>query len=247
MLCILLEQVTKQRLISMYGDLMAKQPFPVASLLSEIRGHAQPEFQEAMQAYMKHHFVFLGIKQPLRKSLLKEFFAAHGKPEVSEFESIVSVVWEQPEREFQYIGLDIASVFVSKLDSRHLAFIQHLITEKSWWDTVDVLASKIAGTILRKESPDFRQSFARKLSHTDHMWLQRTAILFQLGYKNETDIPLLFEIIAQHAASSEFFIQKAIGWALRELAKTQPEIVKQFVANTPLKPLSKREALKHFR
>ena len=118
-----------------------------------------------------------------------------------------------------------------------------MIITKSWWDTVDRIASRLVGFYFR-EHKELIEPYTEKWMYYGNMWLQRTALLFQLKYKKETDTDLLFGYIQALAESPEFFIQKAIGWALREYSKTAPKTVKQFVDSTLLAPLSKREALK---
>lgn len=127
-----------------------------------------------------------------------------------------------------------------------LKTFEWMIQQNSWWDSVDTIASRLAGEYFKK-FPQQKEAIVLGWSNHENMWLNRTAILFQLSYKSETDEDLLFQVIKQHLHSGEFFIQKAIGWALRQYAYTQPESVKQFVAANELKPLSKREALKHLK
>jgi 3-methyladenine DNA glycosylase AlkD len=118
-----------------------------------------------------------------------------------------------------------------------------MITHKSWWDTVDSV-SHIVGMQFRRY-PETREQHLAKWRASNNIWLRRTAILFQLDYKIETDFELLCEIIRENLNSKEFFINKAIGWALRQYARVDPKAVKKFVDSMPLHPLSKREALKN--
>ena len=118
--------------------------------------------------------------------------------------------------------------------------------QNSWWDSVDAIAPKIVGDIVGMDRVE-GEAAMMEWAKSANMWTNRASILHQLKYKNETNEELLFATINRHAASKEFFIQKAIGWVLREYAKTSPEIVRQFVENTKLAPLSKREALKHMK
>ena len=120
-----------------------------------------------------------------------------------------------------------------------------MIVHKSWWDTVDATA-KYVGVFFKKH-PHLTKPTTLRWITSDNRWLQRMAIIFQLAYKKETDVDLLFEYVLRKADSEEFFIQKAIGWALRQYAKIDAAEVKRFVEVTDLKPLSKREALKHFK
>lgn len=205
--------------------------------------HANPEAAEPMKRYMKDHFPFLGIKTPIRRELSKRLFQEQGIPD--EWEQAVLALWALPEREYQYLALDLLAKVKKRLTPGHIGFIEGLITAKSWWDTVDFLASHMVGTLFRA-NPDLVAPYTSRWMAGPDMWLQRTAILFQLSYKDKTDQELLFRFIRASTDSEEFFIQKAIGWSLREYAKTNPLEVRQFVDATPLANLSRREALKHF-
>lgn len=122
--------------------------------------------------------------------------------------------------------------------------MEELITSKSWWDTVDTLAQKAVGKIARS-FPDVIEENIEFWNDSDHLWLQRSAILFQLKYKEQTNEDLLYRYIITHSQSKEFFIQKAIGWALREYSKTNPDSVRQFMEKHPLSKLSVREGSKY--
>jgi 3-methyladenine DNA glycosylase AlkD len=215
----------------------------VRQLVQWMNQHRDEENAKPMKKYMRDQFEFLGIKASQRNALLREFFKEHGKPHLEELPQIVLALWELPEREFQYIGLTLLEKDVKKLSDEHLTLAETLVVTKSWWDTVDHLAANIIGTILKKH-PKWIGHYTRKWIQSDYIWLQRTAILFQLKYKKETDEQLLYHYIRMCKDSKEFFIQKAIGWALREYSKTNPESVIRFVESEHLAPLSKREALK---
>lgn len=148
-----------------------------------------------------------------------------------------------PEREYQYVALAFLGKFQKHLTPDCLPLLEYLITTKSWWDTVDSLASHNVGSLL-KQYPSSREALINQWRHQDNFWLRRTTLLFQLGYKTDTDERLLFSLVEENQDSLEFFIQKAIGWALREYSKTAPEAVQSFVFRTALASLSQREALK---
>lgn len=204
--------------------------------------HRDPAQAGPMEAYMKNHFPFLGIKSPQRRELTKQFFKEHGIPE--NWEQVVRSLWTLPEREYHYVALDILEKTKKRLTPAHLPLTVDLITTQSWWDTVDYLASHTTGKLFAMY-PALIEPNTTAWINGQNMWLQRTAILFQLSYKEKTDEQLLFSLIIKCADSDQFFIQKAIGWALREYAKTNPEAVREFVKATPLASLSRREALKH--
>ena len=125
-----------------------------------------------------------------------------------------------------------------------IQLIEKLIGNNSWWDSVDTIAKYILGEYLLEFQSETKKVMER-FSNSENMWLNRSAILFQLGYKQKTKAAFLFSECIKQAHSKEFFIQKAIGWALREYAKINPEEVKDFVLNSDLKPLSTKEALKN--
>ncbi len=204
---------------------------------------ADPTQAQPMKQYMRNQFEFLGIKSPVQKNLFKQFVTEQGLPELSQLESIVRELWNWPEREYQYVALAFLGMFQKHLTPDCLPLLEHLITTKSWWDTVDSIASHPVGRLLQ-QYPSSREAVIDQWRHQDNLWLRRTTILFQLGYKTETDERLLFALVEENQDSLEFFIQKAIGWALREYSKTAPEAVQSFVARAALASLSQREALK---
>ena len=201
---------------------------------------------EPMKKYMKNLFPFLGIKMPERNKLLKQFYQQTGILKEEFQPSFVTILWEQPEREYQYAALDYIGRSLKKLDKGNLLFFEELITTKSWWDTVDMLAAKPVGTIAKK-SPEIISETIEGWAYGDHLWLRRSAILFQLKHKEQTDEALLYGFIEQNADSKEFFIQKAIGWVLREYSKTNPQSVKQFIETHSLAALSIREGSKYLK
>jgi len=152
-------------------------------------------------------------------------------------------LWDLPEREYQYVALGLLSKLEKKLPAGFILTLEDLLVTKSWWDTVDTLAAGVVGAHFQR----YPQVCAEKLAEwqkSENFWLRRTCILFQLGYKKNTDFPLLCDIIRENLASKEFFINKAIGWALRQYSRVDAQAVRDFVAQTPLQPLSAREALK---
>lgn len=204
---------------------------------------ANPANSEPMARYLRDQFPFLGIKTPQRRSLVREFVAAHGKPAPEIWREVVRELWGLPEREYQYIAMDLMHRLRRDLDTADFALAETLITTKSWWDTIDWLATHLVGDLYKKFPHEGRRSIAVWRS-SPNFWLRRTCLLFQLHYKKETDVPLLFDIICENQADSEFFIRKAIGWALREYSKQDAEAVVAFVSQNELSPLSQREALK---
>ncbi|ETI67664.1 DNA alkylation repair protein [Neobacillus vireti] len=199
---------------------------------------------EPMKKYMKGHFEYLGIKSPLRKELEKQFFKETGILKEPFNKEFVKALWEKEEREYQYTALTYLEKSLNKLKKADFPFMEQLLTRKSWWDTVDAIAPKPVGKIAEK-FPEVITETIDDWAVDDNMWLRRAALLFQLKYKGKTNDALLYHYIRQNADSKEFFIQKAIGWALREYSKTNPASVKKFIEAQPLAPLSVREGSKY--
>lgn len=201
-----------------------------------------------MASYLKNLFPFFGIKATPRRAILKGFIEQYGKPDCTDLPGIIRNLWSLPEREFQHIGVDLAEKCAKKFREEDIGLFEMMITEKSWWDTVDMVASKLVGQWLLNY-PHRRDEKVREWMESGNMWLQRTCIICQLKYKAKTDEDLLFGCILEVIHSKEFFIRKAIGWALRTYGQTNPEAVVQFVAanENELSGLSKREALRNIK
>lgn len=218
----------------------------IAQLKEFFRQKANATNALAMQKYMRYQFPFLGIKTPERKQLLRQFLKDHPLEE-KDLVDVVRGLWHLPEREFHYVAMDLLLKYKKKGWERDdLGLIENLIVQKSWWDTVDVVAPRMMGPYVQQYPQEGRQALERWVK-SDNKWLRRSSLIFQLRYKEQTDEKLLFDHILRCKDSKEFFIQKAIGWALREYAKTNPQAVLDFVARANLPPLSRREALKHFK
>lgn len=196
-----------------------------------------------MKAYMKDNFEYLGIKTPLRKELEKEFLKEKSKEALIDKE-LVRELWRNEYREFQYVALDYLVKQKKKLQKEDITFIRELIVTKPWWDTIDLIASHLVGEICKKY-PELIDEYILNWSTDENMWIRRTAILYQLKYKQDTDRNILEKVIKDNIEDEEFFIRKAIGWVLREYSKTNKDWVSEFVANNRLSKLSKKEASKY--
>lgn len=215
------------------------------SLKLFFENHANPLNAAPMKKYMRDQFEYLGIKAPQVASLLREFIKSNGLPPFEKLDLICRELWGLPEREFQYIAMNLISKYEKKLEPEFIETLEYLIITKSWWDTVDLVAGHPVGTMF-KTYPKVKEKYLKKWRKSENIWLRRTTLLFQLGYKKETDFDLLCEIIKENFGSDEFFINKAIGWALRQYAHTNPAPVRKFVkATKELHSLSRREALKN--
>lgn len=218
---------------------------PVERLTAMLEQHRNEERALPMRKYMKDHFPFLGIPTPERRQIVTAFFGESGMLVHSFQPDFVWACWEKEEREYQYAALDYIGKMKKKLAKRDLPFLETLIVTKSWWDTVDALAPHPVGWIAR-QYPEVVHETIDGWAESDQLWLRRSAILFQLAFKERTDEALLYRYIRQNADSKQFFIRKAMGWALREYAKTNPESVKRFVQahEHELPTLTVREAIR---
>lgn len=215
----------------------------VKSIQTLFKKHADPKQAAPMRRYMRDQFEYLGIKGPKMGELLKRYYAEHGLPDVSDLDTIVRELWSLPQREFQYVATSLIGRLEKGLPEGFIETLEYLLVTKSWWDTVDSISTDIVGLHF-KRYPKTRKKYLTKWRKSENFWLRRAAILFQLGYKSDTDFDLLCAIICENLGSQEFFINKAIGWSLRQYTRVDPDGVRTFVAETPLHPLSAREALK---
>ncbi|MCL2889542.1 MAG: DNA alkylation repair protein [Eggerthellaceae bacterium] len=195
-----------------------------------------------MSAYMRDQFPYLGLQTPVRRSASREFLKAAKKVQPVDWE-FVERCWEL-EREFQYLALDYLQAVSARMSPGDIPRLREFALVKSWWDTVDSLDAIIGSIVLR--FPEAKEVM-RAWSNDESFWLRRIAINHQLQFREQTDVALLELAIVNNLGQTEFFINKAIGWALREYSKTDPAWVGDFVARyrERLAPLSIREASKY--
>lgn len=208
-------------------------------------GAADPAQARAMTAYMKDAAPFLGIPAPLRRELSKAVTKDTPRPSEGDCAALALRCWELPEREYHYFAVDYLRRHVSRCSCGLLPVVRHLITTVPWWDTVDLLAAHTVGPLVAADPA--QAAVMDEWIGDEDIWLARTALLHQLRYKSATDTGRLFGYCRRQAGHPDFFIRKAIGWCLREYAKTDPEAVRAFVEaeRDSLAPLSVREALKN--
>ena len=213
-----------------------------------LREAADPAKAPIMQAYMKSTMPYLGIQAtPLRKAA-RAVFSAHKLESFAEWRDTVLELWRGARyREERYMAIELAGYSAYRkfrtLDA--LPMYEEMITSGAWWDYVDSIASHRLGELLRLH-PSKMRPVLRKWAKSDDMWKRRSAILAQLGFNADTDLKLLYDCIRPSIRSKEFFLRKAIGWALRQFARVDAKEVSRYVAEQDgLSPLSKREALKN--
>jgi len=212
-------------------------------LFQLLKENNNPERAVQMKAYMRNQFEFLGINATKRRELSKSFMKQARQEDKIRW-NFLRKCWSEPYREFQYVGGDYLTLKKKELTPTDIPMIKELALTKSWWDTIDVL-DKIVGQIALTY-PDVNQVLL-DWSVSDNIWLRRIAIDHQRLRKQQTNTELLEKIIVHNFGQKEFFINKAIGWALRDYSKTDPEWVRDFVDRyqKSLAPLSMREAIKY--
>ena len=197
----------------------------------------------AMSKYMRNMFVFYGLPTPKRKKVYNDFIKLEKKNKVIDWE-FLDKCYEDEHREFQYLVYDYLLAMKQYVSFEDITKIKKYIITKSWWDTIDFLCKIIGDVGLR----DIRvKDLMINWSKAENIWLKRTAIEHQLGLKEETDTELLKKIVINNFGSNEFFINKAIGWALRDYSKTNPKFVKDFLNKykDKMNSLSIKEASKY--
>lgn len=217
----------------------------ISRLDQQFRKNRNDTKARAMSDYMKGLFPFFGIASVERKIIQKAWFNTFDSTDRTLFWKLIHTLWDQNEREFQYVAIDLLNKQPRKcyngLDAKE---IESLITTKSWWDTVDLIASNYLGKYMLY-FPELGKNLIHAWRNSDNLWLQRSCLIFQLKYGNKTDVALLKSLIQQYSGISEFFIQKAIGWSLRQLSKTNSIAVEEILEDITLKGIALREARKH--
>jgi 3-methyladenine DNA glycosylase AlkD len=213
------------------------------NMSADMRNNANPEKAAQMKAYMRDQFDYLGVPTPKRREICKPYLKT-AKNEAQIDWKFIDRCWKEPFREYQYAAMDYLSHVSKLLTAADVPKIKKLILKKSWWDTVDGLDEIIGG--IAKRFPDVKDTLL-EWSLDKNYWLRRTAIDHQLQYKDKTDTKLFEKIIVNNLGQTEFFINKSIGWSLREYSKTNPDWVRAFVKKhkNSLAPLSIREASKY--
>ncbi len=213
-----------------------------ASLLA---AESDPVRAADMAAYMKSDMPFYGVSSPVRRQILKQLvdFAPESN---DQYRSQVAALWERPHREEKYLAIDWARRHRGFVTFENMDLYERMISEGAWWDLVDDMAANLVGPVVRADLDRMRPVLERWLTGDD-LWLRRTVIICQLKSKEKTDTALLFDACARTADEADFFIRKAIGWALRQHSRVDPDAVREFVEThrSDLSGLSLREATKY--
>lgn len=216
----------------------------LSGLITELEENRNELLAESMEKYMQDKFRFLGIRGPKRIELYKKYFPAARKTKVIDW-NFIEFCWNKEEREFQYAVVYYLKTMQKFLKKGDISKLKYLVVTKSWWDTVDLL-SKIIGDVVKrnKELKILMLEWSKK---ENDIWLRRVAILHQLSFKENVDKLLLETILEANLSDSEFFINKAIGWSLRDYSKVNPEWVRKFIEKnrSDITNLSLREASKY--
>jgi 3-methyladenine DNA glycosylase AlkD len=217
----------------------------VQSVQTAFSSADNPKIAAPMSAYMKNHFPFHGITSQHRTELIKDLLSKENLPEHNDLPLICRQLWQLPQREYTYAALTLMTKFHKKLTPTDIPWLIDLVTQKSWWDSVDTLAGSVLSTLVNR-LPDTLWPNFEPLISADNFWLNRTAIIVQLKMRDKTDTDFLTAAILPHMHNKEFFLRKAIGWSLRQYARHNPQWVIDFVQQHQelLSGLSKREALK---
>jgi 3-methyladenine DNA glycosylase AlkD len=219
--------------VSLYFEL-------IKSIFSENGNH---DIAEKQVKYMKNNFNYYGLQMKTWTILTKDFHQTHGLPEKENLQELIELCFDEEYRELQYFAIQTFEKLQPKLGKEALPMLEYMLTNKSWWDSVDWI-SKLVGKYFLKNPDDILITSEHWMA-SNYMWLQRSSIIFQLFYKDKTDFKLLTKYILQVKSSKEFFLKKAAGWALRQYSKTNPTQVIEFVlANSDLSYLTKKEALR---
>lgn len=212
----------------------------------ELSAIADARKAREMAAYMKTDMPFFGVQKPERERILRTLKRECPPESRTAYEQSIRSLWNEPERECKYLAIRYARAFPEHIVPASMPLYQRLIVEGAWWDFVDEVAIQLVGPLLLRE-PDRLEPTMTKWLKAKDLWLRRSAIVVRLKHQDKTNQARLFEACASCLHEEEFFIRKAIGWALREYAKTRPEAVRRFLREhrDSLSTLSFREAAKH--
>ncbi|MEM7096002.1 MAG: DNA alkylation repair protein [Actinomycetota bacterium] len=217
---------------------------PFDDLRAALADVADPDKAPGMAAYMKDHFVYFGVQSKDRRAASKPWLRASRTIDADVLLDFAEACWSEREREFQYVGMDALRAGANNLPATALGRVRRLVETKSWWDTVDALAAWTVGPMVANHDLG---SVMDEWIDDPNMWVARTAILHQLGFKEDTDAERLDRYVGRRADDTEFFIRKALGWALRNFSRIDSDAVRAIVErhDDRLSGLTRREATKY--
>ena len=215
----------------------------LSKLISDLEENSNELLAESMSKYMQDKFRFLGVRGATRTEIYKKYFPDARKTKTIDWDFVESC-WNKEEREFQYVVVYYLKAMQKFLKRDDISRLKYLIVTKSWWDTVDLLAKVVGSLVIRIEGYD---QIMLEWSKDSNIWLKRVAILYQLSLKEKVDKQVLERILVNNLGDNEFFINKAVGWALRDYSKFNPEWVREFIEKNKngMANLSIREASKY--
>ena len=215
----------------------------ICSLEKEFNKHSNQIVAKSQQAYMRNQFDFYGLTASQRREIQKPIIKNHITLLKNNLEQITETLWKKEQRDYQYCAQELILQNAKQFKISDIYLFEFMIKNKSWWDTIDFLSPKILGAYF-KLYPETIEKQIEKWILSNNIWLQRSCLLFQLKYKENLNTKLLTHIIHSLLNSKEFFINKAIGWILREYSKTNKKWVSNFIEKTELNNLSTKEAVK---
>ena len=212
-------------------------------LITDLEGNRNELLAESMSKYMQDKYRFIGVRGATRTEIYKKYFPDARKTKTIDWD-FVENCWNKEEREFQYVVVYYLKAMQKFLKREDISRLKYLIVTKSWWDTVDLLAKVVGSLVIRIEGYD---QIMLEWSKDSNIWLKRVAILYQLSLKDKVDEIILDKILVNNLGDNEFFINKAVGWALRDYSKFNPEWVREFIKKNKdnMANLSIREASKY--
>ncbi len=205
---------------------------------------ADSEKGEKMAAYMKTDMPFYGVQAGPRRQIGRQLRNRFRPSSNREYRTQVETLWSLDHREEKYLAIGVAVANAEFVRVENLDLYERLIREGAWWDFVDEIAAHLIGNVLVADRDRTAPILEQWICDPD-MWIRRAAILSQLGRKEATDEAMLFRFAVARAHEKEFFIRKAIGWALRDYARTNPDAVRHLLETNEFSGLTRREASKH--
>ncbi len=239
------KKVGKCKYLSVIKQLFILSQLNYLDLLDSLALYAENSRKKKMEAYMRNQFVFMGVMATERKECFKNWYRNLEIKSEENLLLLANQMWRSEFREIKYCTIDLMLKLKKHWTKESYMFFLDMIVSESWWDTVDMIASNLVGKYLLSHEPEILEKESQAFIESNNLWLQRTSLIFQLKYKDRLHKALLESNIQQLKTDKEFFIQKAIGWSLREASKTNPIWVKDIIHRLEIEGLAKKEASKY--